>query len=362
MSNETAPKITDLRVLLNPEKAILPWTERHGLKGLPPYSVEMHVTSFCNYSCYHCSYQKRRTARQKVSDEHIEQLLEDLVGLKPKGVYWSGGGEPTTMSHLADYIDRLDQAGIEQALVSNAILLTDRLFEVLPKLNYMAVSLQASDAETYAKITGCDKRDALYENVRKLRRIFTKTILGARSVINKYNYKEVPNIFRDAKELGFDYVIFIPAVDYENTGFIELNDAEKEELSAMILSMDSEIDDSYTNLRKVAKRRLVYYENKVECACTCHSNDIRATAFVNYDGGVWLCQPHIGKEEYCIGNLSDSRFAEMWNSPRHQAVIDKLNEEHKNGLCRNCRSISYNRTIEEFIKTGKGEKIRDSFL
>lgn len=46
----------DLRVLLNPEKILFPFCERRDEQAVSPFSIELHLSSFCNYNCYHCSF------------------------------------------------------------------------------------------------------------------------------------------------------------------------------------------------------------------------------------------------------------------------------------------------------------------
>lgn len=96
----------DLKKLINPEKVILPYSERKKEAVCPPFSVELHLTSFCNYDCYHCSYQNRRTKHLVVQDANIEMLVDDIVNMGVNGVYWAGGGEPTTIKNLPRYIEK----------------------------------------------------------------------------------------------------------------------------------------------------------------------------------------------------------------------------------------------------------------
>lgn len=352
----------DLKKLINPEKAILPYSERKNEAVCPPFSVELHLTSFCNYDCYHCSYQNRRTKHLVVQDTNIEMLVDDIVNMGVNGVYWSGGGEPTTIKNLPRYIEKTANSKTEQALITNGILISDQLMSQLVRLNYIAVSFQASNNETYKKITGCDTKDKLYLNIGKLRNILGKTILGARCVINKYNYREIALIHNDAKKLGFDYIIFIPVIDYEERGNIELSREEKNYLKEETENMMPYLDDSFTNIIDIVNRGVTYYKKDDKLGYPCYANNVRATAFVNYDGGVWLCQPHIGNPTYSIGNIYESRFSKIWNSKRHNEVIELLDTEHREGKCKNCRSIAYNRTIHKFILTGEGKKFYDPFL
>lgn len=352
----------NLKRLLNPEKIILPYVDRKNRSNLPPFSVELHPTSYCNYNCYHCSYQNRRAKHLVVNETTIDVLVNDIINMGVKGVYWSGGGEPTTIKNFSKYIEKIANSEAEQALITNGILLNDQLISQLVRFNYVAVSFQASKSETYKKITGYNTKDKLYHNIKTLRSILKKTLLGARCVINKYNYREIVQIYNDAKELGFDYIIFIPAIDYEERGSVELNEEEKNHLKEEIKNMSEYLDDSFTNLMGIVNCRISYYKKDTICGFPCYTNNIKATAFVNYDGGIWLCQPHIGDPKYSIGNIYKSSLSKIWNSERHAKVIKLLDNEHKAGNCKNCRSLSYNRVIHRFILSGEGESFYDPFL
>ena len=355
-------KNINLKKLINPEKAILPYCERKNEAACPPFSVELHLTSSCNYNCYHCSYQNRRSKHIVVNDITIEMLINDIVRMGVKGVYWSGGGEPTTIKNFSKYIQKIANSNTEQALITNGILLNEQLMSQLVQFNYIAISFQASSNEIYETITGSNTKDKLYSNIKTLRSILKETVLGARCVINRYNYKEIVNIYHDAKELGFDYIIFIPAIDYEGRGNIELNGEEKEFLREEIRNIKLYLNDSFTNLVSIIDRGVSYYKKDASGGYPCYANNMRATAFVNYDGGVWLCQPHIGNSRYSIGNIYESRFWEIWNSERHSKVIELLDIEHSAGNCKSCRSIAYNRAIQKFIQSGEGESFYDPFL
>ena len=352
----------DLKRLLNPEKAIWPYRERKDKASLAPFSLELHLTSFCNYNCYHCSYQNRRSSRLVVNESSIKALVDDIIGLEINGVYWSGGGEPTTINGFHTYIEKISNSKTEQALITNGLLIHDQWISLLKSFNYVAISFQASRNETYERITGFDFREKLYSNIKRLRDMLEKTILGARCVINKHNYTEVDMIYNDAKQLGIDYLIFIPAVDYEKRGDVELNTEERNYLRDKIEDIMPSLDDSFTNLGRIMNQGVSYYKNHEKSEFSCYANQIRATAFINYDGGVWLCQPHIGNPKYCIGNINSHRFTEIWNSGRHCEVLELLDVEHKRGNCRNCRSISYNNVLHNYMLTGNGTNFYDPFL
>jgi len=91
---------------------------------------------------------------------------------------------------------------------------------------------------------------------------------------------------------------------------------------------------------------------------------MRSSAFVNYNGGVYLCQPDIGNNELEIGNLNDSTFKQIWNSDKHHKVIKKLHNRWNQGLCSNCRSIAFNQKIYQYDENTEvdANMKRDPFL
>lgn len=84
-------KNVNLKKLINPEKAILPYCERKNETACPPFSVELHLTSFCNYNCYHCSYQNRRSKHIVVNDITIEMLINNIVSMGVMTTRIAGG-------------------------------------------------------------------------------------------------------------------------------------------------------------------------------------------------------------------------------------------------------------------------------
>ena len=77
----------------------------------------------------------------------------------------------------------------------------------LVQFNYIAISFQASSSEKYETITGSNTKDKLYSNIKTLRSILKETILGARCVINRYNYKEIANIYTQISYTVGYYII-----------------------------------------------------------------------------------------------------------------------------------------------------------
>ena len=357
----------DIKNILTPNKFLPVYLERKNLQTeqLPPYSVELHLTSFCNYQCYHCSYGERNKSRQQVEDALIEDLIEDLVDLRPKGVYFSGGGEPTTLAGWDGYANRLLNSGIEVALITNGALISPQHMETISRLNYIAVSIYSTNPTAYRQITGGNRFESGFDLPGMIKAAKGNCLVGARCVINRFNFMDVIDIYYKAMDSGYDYVIFIPEIDYESRGIV-LDEAQIKQLMADVQENAGKIEATRTNLLRLWNSRFGYYRKEEEdFSGLCQAVTLRTNLFINYDCGLYLCQPHIGNENFCIGNLKHSRLKTLWNSVRHQEVISSLNKDWASGCCANCRSIAFNKSVEKFEHLGSNypiEIVKDSFV
>jgi len=361
--------IVDLRKLLSADKAISFYLERSSVDKdeLSPLAVELHWTSDCNYDCVHCSYGSRRETKGRLSNEQIVTLVDDLINMKVEAVYISGGGEPTVVKDWDKHASRLIDAGIQVGLITNGVALREKHLHALSRMNYVAVSIYSDDPEQYAKTTDSRFYDVQWSAPKLIKSNGGDVIVGARCVINKINYKNIVQIYNRAMSSGYDYLIFIPAVDYEGRG-VDLSRDEQAEVLEIISSNQELFDESKTNLLSVLSRGVWHYEQRSyrlddDNPFGCGAIRFRFNAFVNYCGGVWLCQPHIGNPRYRIGNLSNQRFSKIWNSENHQFVINALHADYKAGFCKNCRSIGFNKAIANFSKgSKKSTLVRDPFV
>jgi radical SAM protein with 4Fe4S-binding SPASM domain len=358
--------------LLDRNKIVPFYRERNATNFnlLPPVSVEFHWTSNCNYDCVHCSYGSRRKTLNFLDSNTIENLVDDLIDIGCKAVYLSGGGEPTVVKGWDQFSNKLVDHGIEVALITNGVAIKEKHLPAVRRMNYIAVSVYSTIEERYKKITDSKFFDGQFSLPKDINAEPTETIVGARCVLNDINYDEVYLIYEEAIKSGFDYIIFIPAVDYEGRGVV-LGDDDACGVQKIILDKMELFDLDRTNVRSLIDRSVMHYDkNDYRLSIPlpvsgCRAIQIRSGAFVNYDGGVYLCQPDIGNKELEIGNLRNATFKEIWNSNRHQEVIHLLSRRYDEGACKNCRSICFSQALyeeEAGMINDKIDLIADPFL
>ncbi len=315
-----------------------------------PWAVEIHPTAKCNHRCIHCSYKERNENRAEMDGKFFFRLIDDLVRMKVKGVYFSGGGEPCAYPFLAEGIKKLHAAGTEIALISNGSLIEKSgVLDVANLINYIALSVPSCKAEVFQKITGVPNLEVVLGLPEKIKVMhgMQAPIVGARVVVTNLIANEVPLILETLKQRGFDYALFKIVRDYESRGIGISASAEqiiKDEVE--ILKQNGKINSSFTNLDRIFSYRKPYTPSPV-----CHTNQMGLLAAVTPEGDVYPNIAEIGERNFWVGNITEKSFAELWNSERHQSVKKYSNRQWGEGKCENCRAISYNVRIEEMLKS-----------
>ncbi len=196
---------------LNSKKIIYPLAKYlspylKGKTNFTPWAVEIHPTAKCNHQCIHCSYKERNSNRVEMPTEVFQKLINSLIEMKIRGVYFSGGGEPCTYPELPSAIKKLNENGIEVALVTNGTLFEKNgLNEIANHINYIAVSVPSCTKNIYEKITGRDLMEKIISLPKNIKSKWKNEspIIGARVVITNLIAEEVPHILNTlSKEVG----------------------------------------------------------------------------------------------------------------------------------------------------------------
>lgn len=327
-----------------------------GRENFNPVAVEIHPTAMCNHRCIHCSYKERNESRATISKDIMDTLIDSIINMKVRAVYFSGGGEPTLYPGLADYIIKLSANEIECSIITNGSCFEQMgLIPIADKLNYIAISVPGINEETFKTITGTDNLEkvlALPGNIKEIHGD-KSPVIGSRIVLTNKNYKQVGEFLRIIKEKKFDYALFKIVRDYEDNGQ-GLSRSEEEYLRKEISEYES-LDDNFTNIRSIFN-----YKTLPDFKNQCWINHYGLLANVSTDGKVYPNIVEIDKQDYCIGNLYEEKLEDMWNGSQHDRVKKISNKKWLNGECRNCRAMAYNVIINEW--TEKLPAYFDSFI
>ena len=151
--------------------------EQYGIRPEAQEFPMMCVISFvyiCNAQCPNCPYtnsQIRADYRDRPTmNEETFKIIADQCGEYGAWIRISGGGEPMLHPKATELIEYAKKAGAKIGLITNGSRFTEanskRLLEA--QVDMIEFSVDAADAETYAKVRKGLNWDKLLRNIRRM--------------------------------------------------------------------------------------------------------------------------------------------------------------------------------------------------
>ena len=188
----------------------------HRIHSLPTVVLMPH--SACNCRCVMCDIWMANRNKRELSRDDLVPHIPSLRRLNAKHVVLSGG-EALMHSNIWTLCDLLREAGVARiTLLSTGLLLERRAAEVVERCDEVTVSLDGSPM-VHDRIRNIPNAfDRLAAGVRAIKARSPQFRVTARSVVQKQNYTDMPNIIETARALGIDQISFL-AVDVSTSAF-----------------------------------------------------------------------------------------------------------------------------------------------
>ncbi len=346
-------------------------------RGVPifsPISVNLDLTSACNFSCPFCVDSRLINAGKTLALEDVKETIHTLHSHGLLSVILIGGGEPTLHKDFGEIVRYIKSKRLQIGIVTNGSKL-ERIGAVAGELkekDWIRISIDAAGEEVFRALhvpkTRVRLREIL-EEAKKVKRRNPLVSLGYSFVIVwegveingkrlRPNLDEMTRSVELAREFSFDYVSFKPCL-------VRWNESQRETLLKNVGKTEEEeiIDQIKIYLqeaRHVAGGRVKVLQSSNLKAmlnreteqikrqpARCHMQFFRTvvTPF-----GIFHCPAFRGVEEAMIGKpdgyLSETKFRESLKQAARSILTFDAKEECKDVGC------FYNRTnwwIEEFI-------------
>ncbi len=301
----------------------------------------------CNLRCVMCPW---KDFRINIPDEGImspeiwgaiRPHLEEVVS-----VDFTGGGEPLLQPRLAQRVAEAKSAGCETGVLTNGLLLNERVAESLISagLDWLCVSMDGADKSVYERIRRGSNFEKVCDNVAGIGSIrkdhVPKTMINF--VMMSSNIHQVEDIVRLAAQLGIDRVNFKQCEVIRGEHGKGLGLFQGDETKAV-----NKLAKSLAKARSLAKKLGV---STTASAFTpfelpmCEQ-DPRASMFVRYDGVVAPCvncayggpTTFFGSEAFMpavhYGRLPDMSLLEAWDAEQcrfFRERFEKRRREYEN--------------------------------
>ena len=172
--------------------------------------VTLYLSERCNSRCITCDYWRHGAA--DMSLEAVQQLLPDLARLRTE-VALISGGEPLLNPHWPQIAELLRKQGLKLWLLSSGLSLAKHAKRVHGLFDSVTISLDGTNAATYAAIRGVDAFEKVCQGIRAVAQLGTP--VSVRVTLQRANYRELPLFVAAAHALGAYEVSFL-AVDVAN--------------------------------------------------------------------------------------------------------------------------------------------------
>ncbi len=226
-------------------------TLSHRTYALP--SLVFYVTSRCNSRCISCAWWKTEGAAD-LSLEEIRSLAADLPAFRVRRVVFSGG-EPLLRREVFEIAALFRDRGILLDLLTNGLLLERHAEQVAAHFASVTLSLDGHTPALYRQIRGIDGLEAIEHGVARLKRRAPGLPLRARSVIQRANYRHLPDLIDAARAMGLVQISFL-AADVRGAAF-----AHGAEARSLLLEQE-EVKEFERLVEQVIRSRQADFERR----------------------------------------------------------------------------------------------------
>jgi len=326
------------------------------LKGRLVYPIYMEISpsGACNHRCSFCGLDYMEYQHRFLRTDKIKETLTELGRLGLKSVMYSGEGEPLLHKDLGDIIQHTRQAGIEVAITTNGVLLSQTLTEkILPNTEWIKISISGATPETYAQIHRTNEEDfnRVINNMKNAARLRTangyKCVLGMQLLLLPENKEEATKLAKLAKDIGMDYLVIKPYSQHplsKTQIYKDITYTDYQYLAEELAGYNSKQFNVIFRLRTMEKWDQQEHDYEGCLALPFWS-------YVDAGGNVWGCSVYMSSTTttFLYGNIYESSFKEIWHGEKRKESLRRVEQDLDVNKCRvNCRMDKVNRYLHGF--------------
>jgi radical SAM protein with 4Fe4S-binding SPASM domain len=317
-------------------------------ENFPPLYVEIGPISACNHRCKHCYVDYLGHQPKRLSNEVLNNLMQDMGEFGVKSACFAGRGEPLMHTGLGEACVIGKDAGLDLALATNGVFFDSRKADViLPTMEWVRISILGGAEETYMENQKARPGDwkKLIKNLSYLaklkKRQNLKSTVGVVFFVFENNGHEVLPTARLMKETGIDYVVFKGVGDYQKNNNYVSDKGLSEKFDAGLIEAENLSTDSFSC---VVRRDMMdeTYGGKPYDKCL----SLPFMTNIDSDGRIFGCGGYWQDDRYCYGDINKQSFSEIWNGEEHKKIMNNMINNVNFEECYNC---CRNHAINKFL-------------
>lgn len=291
-----------------------------------PVHVRIKPINHCNHNCWYCAYRaaqlqlgEEMDVKDRLPEDKMAEIVEDVIAMGVKAVTFSGGGEPLLYKSLPAHIERLAQGGVKVASLTNGSALSGRMAEAFARHGtWVRISLDAWDDDSYAAARGIKSGafTRLVDNIRAFQKLGSACVLGVSFITSQKNYHKLYDVCALMKGLGVNHVKVSAAV--------VANDVHENNLyhRAIMAGVTEQIERAQT-LNDAAFQVLNHYHETEERFEKPYTNCgfMHFLTVIGADQVVYTCQDKAYTDLGALGSIKERSFREFWFSEENRQRI-----------------------------------------
>lgn len=300
---------------------------------IAPIFMDIAWTRRCQAACTFCFSQAQASEGGGViTREHAMNFLDDAAEIGVKGMNFISDGESTMVDYYAESVEHATDLGIAVGVGTNGILLTDEtLRRILPRLTFLRVNFSAGDRKRYAEIMGVKQPiyDKVIENLRNAVKLVKENrwacVVNMNLVCDPKDADQLLPFTRMCKDIGVHYGI-IKQCAVDTLGVLDVDYRDYKKIEDTLKECEAMSDDTTKIIVKWEKMKDEGVRKYTRCFGPPFSLQLSG------NGLLAPCGP-LFQEKYKfshIGNITRTRFKELFASERYWEVMRYLAGEHFN--------------------------------
>lgn len=322
----------------------------------PPIHIEIGISDKCNQNCHFCYTKYLGHQQLEIPRDLLLKIMRELGDAGVRSIFFQGTGEPLMNSACADAIVEAKRFNVDIALQTNGVLMDNNFLDkAMSSISWMRISSLELNSNIYSKTHGCSElqHKKVMENLKYAVHLRKKenldTIIAGMIMVFPYNAEYVYDTVKMLKDIGLDYVMIrsaqISLYNPEHNWDRELHKKYKKIFEKTELLEDSEFKVSmrWDQFGYVERGHKKLYQPFEKCY------GLEFETMIDADACVYPCFIFWRNKDYCIGNLHNNTFEEIWKSDRRKDILKKIYNEWNLKECAltNCKQVHINEDLWE---------------
>lgn len=303
------------------------------------YRVEhmyIELLARCNLRCIHCFMGGSPDRTEQLEPDLVFQLIDDLA--ESGGRYVTlAGGEPLIYRHFAEVVRHVAARGLYGTVITNGLSLKSHHLDLLDELGFnLAISLDGITSEVNELIRGTGSARVIASIDRALDRLGSDRVILSFTPV-KANLGELDALFNFVEERGIKRLNLSIYEEVgrasEHAAVLTLDESDKQRLMRFVYTkavelagrVEIDLNDTRDVLSQFsADRRIEELHPLWRGVRVTSEGDVYPASF----GAV---------EQFRLGNVGQTRFADILRSPTLHELYDALQQRvARTPKCREC--------------------------